>query len=258
MLDVSHCCMNMEDEDEYVDFYDFNKTWENHPLLIKDDGSNAIMEAKENDEEEKPKKKTKKTTDSDDEWDDCELEEEDIKSAKDEEETEEKSDSFQIVDASDKTDAEKTDTTQSFEIVDPDTSEAASSILKKKDGVTGKTRAEVFANLNIKKAKILHTGEVQLGNGKVMGIRKFNYIYKQKPRAPDDRESVLVNKLAVEYRKIRAIANGGYKDSLFEQEQKAFICRRIFEDKKQRRELKQGWGNNLLQHHFKDPTGHLQ
>lgn len=25
----------MEDEDEYVDFYDFSKTYENHPLLIK-------------------------------------------------------------------------------------------------------------------------------------------------------------------------------------------------------------------------------
>lgn len=29
--------MNMEDEEEYVDFYDFSKTYENHPLLIKDD-----------------------------------------------------------------------------------------------------------------------------------------------------------------------------------------------------------------------------
>ena len=28
--------MNIEDEDEYVDFYDFSKAYENHPLLIKD------------------------------------------------------------------------------------------------------------------------------------------------------------------------------------------------------------------------------
>jgi hypothetical protein len=28
--------MNMEDEEEYVDYYDFSKTYENHPLLIKD------------------------------------------------------------------------------------------------------------------------------------------------------------------------------------------------------------------------------
>lgn len=37
MIDKSHCIMNMEDEDEYVDFYDFSKTYENHPLLIQKD-----------------------------------------------------------------------------------------------------------------------------------------------------------------------------------------------------------------------------
>jgi pre-60S factor REI1 len=36
MIDKSHCIMNMEDEDEFLDFYDFTKTYENHPLLIKD------------------------------------------------------------------------------------------------------------------------------------------------------------------------------------------------------------------------------
>jgi hypothetical protein len=29
--------MNIEDEEEYVDFYNFAKAYENHPLLIKDD-----------------------------------------------------------------------------------------------------------------------------------------------------------------------------------------------------------------------------
>ena len=38
MLDKAHCMMNMEDEDEYVDFYDFSKTYKNHPLLIKQAG----------------------------------------------------------------------------------------------------------------------------------------------------------------------------------------------------------------------------
>jgi len=28
--------MNIEDEEEYVDFYDFSKAFENHPLLIKE------------------------------------------------------------------------------------------------------------------------------------------------------------------------------------------------------------------------------
>ena len=36
MIDKQHCMMNIEDEDEYVDFYDFSKAYENHPLLIKD------------------------------------------------------------------------------------------------------------------------------------------------------------------------------------------------------------------------------
>ena len=34
MIDKSHCVMNLEDEEEYLDFYDFSKTYENHPLLI--------------------------------------------------------------------------------------------------------------------------------------------------------------------------------------------------------------------------------
>jgi len=34
MLDKSHCMINMEDEDEYLDYYDFSKTYKNHPLLI--------------------------------------------------------------------------------------------------------------------------------------------------------------------------------------------------------------------------------
>lgn len=35
MLDKGHCVMNMEDEEEFLDYYDFTKTYENHPLLIK-------------------------------------------------------------------------------------------------------------------------------------------------------------------------------------------------------------------------------
>jgi hypothetical protein len=70
----------MEDEDEYVDFYDFSKTYENHPLLIQGEneeepGFEAITE-----EPEKENKKTKKGEDGDDSWDDCELEEADMKS----------------------------------------------------------------------------------------------------------------------------------------------------------------------------------
>tara|TARA_B110000285_G_C15062750_1_gene583300 strand:- start:494 stop:664 length:171 start_codon:yes stop_codon:yes gene_type:complete len=38
----------MEDEDEYLDYYDFSKTYKNHPLMIEADseaGSDAGSEA---------------------------------------------------------------------------------------------------------------------------------------------------------------------------------------------------------------------
>ena len=47
MIDKRHCIMNMEDEEEYLDYYDFSKTYKNHPLLIKGEGENAIKEAGE-------------------------------------------------------------------------------------------------------------------------------------------------------------------------------------------------------------------
>jgi len=71
---------------------------------------------------------------------------------------------------------------------------------KEKTKHQGMTKEEVMIGLKVKKAERLHTGEVKLGNGKIMGIRKFHYIYKQKPKMPDTREAVLVNKIALEYR----------------------------------------------------------
>jgi len=150
MTDKGHCVMNMEDEDEYVDFYDFSKTYENHPLLIKDD-TKAIAEAPKVDEGEES-------------WDDCELEEEDIKSNGEGTEP-----SFEVVDTASEEKKASTTDGESFEVVENSTD-------KKKN--TGKTREEVFESLNIKKAKLLPSGEVQLGNGKIMGTRKFWYIYK--------------------------------------------------------------------------------
>merc|ERR1711934_1078586 len=88
--------------------------------------------------------------------------------------------------------------------------------MKKAKGKTGKTREEVFLGLEIKKAELLPTGEVRLGNGKIIGTRKWRYLYKQKVRPIDDRESVIINKVALEYRKLRALQNGGVGDSLFQ------------------------------------------
>lgn len=63
--------------------------------------------------------------------------------------------------------------------------------------------------LNIKAAELLETGEIKLGSGKIIGTRELKYIYKQKFKMPDTREAVLINKLAMEYRKIRSVAITG-------------------------------------------------
>lgn len=72
----------------------------------------------------------------------------------------------------------------------------------------GMTREEAMLGLKIKPAQLLDTGEVLLGNGKIIGTRALRYVYKQRFRFPDQREAVVVNKLAVEYRRIQAITNG--------------------------------------------------
>ena len=75
----------------------------------------------------------------------------------------------------------------------------------------GKTRAEAFAALDIEKAELLSTGEIRLPNGKIIGHRNFKHIYRQRLRLPDDREQVVINKLALEYRRIQKELTGGNK-----------------------------------------------
>ena len=71
--------MNMDDEDEYVDFYDFSKTYQNHPLMIRE--QNEVIDEGEPEDEDDEKKKGKKGDGSDSEWDDCDLESMDSKEA---------------------------------------------------------------------------------------------------------------------------------------------------------------------------------
>ena len=73
MLDKSHCIFNMEDEEEYLDFYDFTKTYKNHPLLIENEM--MIKESSENHKDEG----------SDVGWEDCNLEDEEDNTCKEEE-----------------------------------------------------------------------------------------------------------------------------------------------------------------------------
>jgi hypothetical protein len=53
--------MNMEDEEEYLDFYDFRKTYDNMPGVV-------MEEIKENIEEEKIVEKDKESEGS---WEEC-------------------------------------------------------------------------------------------------------------------------------------------------------------------------------------------
>ena len=66
MTDKQHCFMNIEDEDEYVDFYDFSKAYKNHPLLIEEKKAKKLENVKE------------KAEDSEESWEECD--EEDLSS----------------------------------------------------------------------------------------------------------------------------------------------------------------------------------
>jgi hypothetical protein len=170
--------MNMEDEDEYVDFYDFSKTYDNHPLIIQGEERKALIPI----EEEKGTKK-------DEEWEDCDYEDmgddeavqelcdpEDIKMS----EVESGSSSFDIVDkpisTSGLSNIDKPSSSSNFSIVDKPSDTEISSV--EGGSNKGKTRDQYVLGLDVKKAERLHTGEVKLGNGKIMGVRKFHYIYK--------------------------------------------------------------------------------
>ena len=97
MVDKNHCMMNMEDEDEYCDFYDFTKAYKDHPLLIKGPapGDPIQEDPKAEDEEDSKPKKAEGKGEESEEWDDCDVES--MGSAEKEEDTEKE---FQIVDES--------------------------------------------------------------------------------------------------------------------------------------------------------------
>ena len=67
----------------------------------------------------------------------------------------------------------------------------------------GKTRQEAFNALNIEKVELLDTGELRLPSGKIIGHRDYRHIYRQRNRLPDEREAVVINKLAIEYRRMK-------------------------------------------------------
>ncbi len=76
----------------------------------------------------------------------------------------------------------------------------------------GMTKEQAMLGLKIKPAQLLETGEILLGNGKIIGARSLKYIYKQRFRVADSREAVVVNKLSLEYRRLKAITNGSEEE----------------------------------------------
>lgn len=54
----------------------------------------------------------------------------------------------------------------------------------------------------------MSTGEIKLPSGKIIGHRDYRHIYRQRTRAPDQREAIVINKLALEYRRADNKKNG--------------------------------------------------
>lgn len=154
---------------------------------------------------------------------------------------------------------------KSFSIVDKPESAATSvdfSSLSKqfvpKVG-TGRTREEVLLGLDVKRAQLLANGEVKLGSGKIIGARRYKHIYKQKLAPADSRESAIIGKLQLEYKKAMALKNGGVGDSLGT----GYLAKQAFSEKVKGQKaqhayaLKTGMLGMVNRKHFRDPTSTL-
>lgn len=125
------------------------------------------------------------------------------------------------------------------------------SSIKERKAKNRKTREEAMLGLNVKQAELLETGEIKLGNGKIIGHRQFAYIYKQRYSVPDQRESVLVNKLSLEYRKLKAITQCGELDKVKAFDPKFYQMMVKQAEWQKYLDLKMGVGHHKLQHHFR-------
>jgi pre-60S factor REI1 len=210
MMDKGHCFMNVDDEHEYEQYYDFSKTYEGHPDVQRPLITTKVAA-------EAPKEDAKG---EDQEWEDVDVE--------DESSGEEPSEGYSII-----TDEKKGEPSQSaFSLADGSSSQPFQVVTSESGGGVGHadgdalssikggetldgrgtkkglTREEAILGLKIKPAQLLDTGEVLLGNGRIIGARSLKYIYRQRFRPTDNREAVVVNKLSLEYRRIKAITNG--------------------------------------------------
>ena len=207
MLDKGHSFMNLEDEHEYEQFYDFSKTYEGHPEVEN------LIKVTKTEEESPAEKKAKASSDKPhDEWEDVDFED----ANEDEVAEDKKSESqFSVITEDNKPDVENS----SFTIIDTSdkkdvtknpfhNEEDTLSSIKDDKVKKGVTREEARLGLKIKPAQLLETGEILLSNGNIIGTKSLAYIYRQRFRPNDKREAVVINKLQVEYRRMHAIANG--------------------------------------------------
>lgn len=168
MIDKTHTFINLEDDHEYESFYDFGKTYEEHPnaIQIKDD------------QQVTPTKGDGKTESVGQEWEDIDLEDANEEEVKDEGEIEgqkkldDETQSFSIVDTPE-TPKQEADNVPSSSDVKPDNFGAESVSSIRQDARKGKTREEAALGLNIKQAELMDTGEIRLPNGKIVGHRQF-------------------------------------------------------------------------------------
>ena len=148
MMDKGHCFLNQDDEEEFEEFYDFSKTYENHPLAIKTtkrvrkEGEDGVEDGK-----------------GEEAWEDVDFESADEEEVEIDEE-EKKDDATTALKTDD---SEQIDTTTT-KTEDGKTEVKAGKQFKQK---LGKTREEALLGLNIKPAEQLETGELKLGSGRM-------------------------------------------------------------------------------------------
>lgn len=117
----------------------------------------------------------------------------------------------------------------------------------------GMSRAEAFAALDIDKAEMMDTGEIRLPNGKIIGHRQYKHIYRQKLRTPDEREAVIINKLAIEYRRMKQELEGfKYNGALmlaghgYKVDYALDLAQKKYENRKRKDLMKLGIKNNKV------------
>lgn len=94
--------------------------------------------------------------------------------------------------------------------------------------------------LALGKNEVMHTGELRLENGSIVGCKEYKRYYKQYYRPRNQRHAELLRIMAEEYRKIPVETCWNTTDDL-----------KAKESFKQRRDLVQGLKNNMLKHHFR-------